>query len=681
MKDIEEIVISNLDNFVKGICNTNIINEKHYQKLYNEMKVKYKICPSKPQLRSMYNKLLVEKEIIPNQSFLNHTLKRKCRSTSGVSVITVFTSPTPTYINYKGEKVQQKFSCKENCSYCPNEPEIRIILEVLDIDLNKNSIRVFTYDDITLVKLLSYVVKDEEKYDVEDCICFKDDYFTIIFKDDIDNFTFIKEEILIGVKVEQPRSYLTMEPGVRRATRNNFDPQLQIYDRADALQSCGHEVDKIEILVLGGTWDHYNFEYRKYFITSLYHGINTLNNRNVNMLSLEEEIAIAEKSKKRLIGLTVETRPDCINLKQIKKLREFNVTRLQIGVQHIDNDVLEYIERGCKTEDTIKGNNLWKQNGGKIDWHLMPDLPGSNFEKDLEMFQKIFGVNSIKEISKNYFVYDLKHPELQADQLKIYPCEVVPWTKIKEWYENGSYKPYAEDEEKLIELIVYIKENVFPWIRINRIVRDIPNTYILGGNENVNLHQKVINTTNIKSMDIRSREVKTNVKNIDKAELFIRVYNGIESTEYFISYESPDQEILYGFLRLRINHNNDNLVYPILRNSSHIRELHVYGSIVKHGSSDKKVQHQGFGKKMLKVAEDITLENGYSKISVISGVGVREYYQKNGYILINNYMVKHMYRSNYDTTISELFIYMCLLIIITSAYHNFVTLIYDRMFM
>ena len=121
----------------------------------------------------MYNKLLVEKEINPNHSFLNHTLKRKCRSTSGVSVITVFTSPTPTYINYKGEKVQQTFSCKENCSYCPNEPEVRIILEVVDIDLNKNSIKVFTYDDITLVKLLSYVVKGEEKYDVDDLYTFQ----------------------------------------------------------------------------------------------------------------------------------------------------------------------------------------------------------------------------------------------------------------------------------------------------------------------------------------------------------------------------------------------------------------------------------------------------------------------------------------------------------------------------
>ena len=472
-----------------------------------------------------------------------------------------------------------------------------------------------------------------------------------------------------------------MEPGVRRATRNNFDPILQIYDRADALQICGHDVDKIEILVLGGTWDHYNLEYREYFIRSLYHGVNTLNERNHNILPLKEEISYAEKSQKRLIGLTVETRPDCITLKQIRKLREFNVTRLQIGVQHIDDDILNYIERGCNTEDTIRGNNLWKQNGGKIDWHLMPDLPGSNFEKDLDMFQKIFGINSIKEISKNYFVYDLKHPELQADQLKIYPCEVVPWTKIKEWYESGLYKPYSEDEEKLIELIVYIKQNVFPWIRINRIVRDIPNNYIIGGNKNVNLHQKVIDNNSVKTMDIRSREVKTNTKDINKAELFIRVYNGVDSTEYFISFESPNQEILYGFLRLRINHTNDNLVYPILKDSTHIRELHVYGSIVKHSSSEKKVQHQGFGKKMLKVAEDITLENGFSKISVISGVGVREYYKKNGYELIDNYMVKGLYHINYDTNVNDILLYIGLLSILNIFYNNFVTFIYDRLFM
>lgn len=676
MEDIEDTFSSkNLNMFVKELCNNQIKDEKHYQKLYNQLKVKYKLCPSKPQLRKTYHSLLIEKEINPNQSFLNHTLKRKGRSTSGVSVITIFTSPTPTYTNYKGEKVQQKFSCKENCAYCPNEPEVRIILEIIDINVSKKQIDVYTEDDIKLIQLLSYVIKDEQKYDVDNCSCFKNQTFTITFKENFDNFTFVKEEIVIGVKVEQPRSYLTMEPGVRRATRNNFDPQLQIYDRSDALQSCGHEVDKIEILVLGGTWDHYNIDYRQYFITSIYHGVNTLNNRNVDMLSLEEEIAISEKSKNRIIGLTVETRPDCINLKQIKKLREFNVTRLQIGVQHIDDDVLEYIERGCYTVDTIQGNNLWKQNGGKIDWHLMPDLPGSSFKKDLDMFEKIFGVNSIQEVSKNYFVYDLKHPELQADQLKIYPCSVVPWTKIKEWYENGTYKPYSEDEEKLMKLIVYIKQNVFPWIRINRIIRDIPNPYILGGNKNVNLHQKVNNEKHLKTMDMRSREAKTNTKDIDKAELFIRVYNGIKSTEYFISYESPDQMILYGFLRLRINHTNDDLVYPILKDSAFVRELHVYGSIVKHNSSDKKIQHRGFGKKLLEKAEEIVYEYRKPKIAIISGVGVREYYKKQGYILIDNYMVKHINYSNYDNLINEILFCIFILFWILSFYDNFISFI------
>ena len=258
--------------------------------------------------------------------------------------------------------------------------------------------------------------------------------------------------------------------------------------------------------------------------------------RNGIKHSLEEEINIAEKSDKRLIGLTLETRPDYINLRQIRRLRRFNVTRLQIGVQHIDDEILEKIDRGCYLKDTIRGNNLWKKNGGKIDWHLMPDLPGSSKEKDLKMFSELFGVNSITEVSNNYFKYDLKRPELQADQLKIYPCEVVDYTKIKEWYENGTYKPYGENESELIEVIAFIKKNVFPWIRINRIIRDIPTMNIIGGNKNVNLHQKLLDRKDIVSDDIRCREVRRNTKDIEKAELVVREYNGIHSTEYFISY-------------------------------------------------------------------------------------------------------------------------------------------------
>ena len=676
MKDIEDSVSSSLLNeFVKDLCNSTLHSEKHYQKLYNQLKVKYKLCPSKPQLRKTYNSLLIEKEINPNQSFLNHTLKRKVRSTSGVSVITILTSPTPAYTNYKGEKVQQKFSCGENCAYCPNEPEVRLILEINNINVSKNQIKVYTEDNINLIRVLSYIIKGQDKYEVEKCSQFKEDNFTITFKEEINNYTFVNGEIIIGVKLDQPRSYLSTEPAVLRANRNKFDAQLQIYDRADALISCGHEVDKIEILVLGGTWDHYPRGYQTEFIRDIYHSVNTLDKRMINKLSLKEEIKLSEKSDKRLIGLTLETRPDCINLKQVKKLREFNVTRLQIGVQHIDDDVLEYIERGCYTEDTIQGNNLWKQNGGKIDWHLMPDLPGSSFKKDLDMFEKIFGINSIQEVSKNYFVYDLKHPELQADQLKIYPCSVVDWTKIKEWYENGSYKPYSEDEEKLIELIIYIKQKVFPWIRINRIIRDIPNLNIIGGNKNVNLHQKVINRKEVKTMDMRSREAKNNTQDIDKAELFVRVYNGIDSTEYFISYESPDQTILYGFLRLRINHTNCDLVYPILKNAAFVRELHVYGSIVKHDSSDKKIQHRGFGKKLLEKAEEIVYEYGKPKIAIISGVGVREYYKKHGYTLNDNYMIKNINYSNYDNLINEILFGIFILFWILSFYDNFISFI------
>lgn len=638
MEDIEDSMSSEtLVNFVKDLTQYEFESESDYQRKYNEMKVKYKLCPSKPQLRKTYNELFVQNAVEENQSFLDYTLKRKCRSGSGVTVITILTSPLPEYTNSEGEKVKQSFSCGKSCAYCPNEPEIRLTLTVEDI--HEKQIKVRTKDDIHLIRLLTFVVKDGKNYSVEKCSHFKDDNFIITFDEFIDN-VFEKGNIVTGVKIEQPRSYLSTEPAVLRANRNHFNPILQIYDRADALKACGHEVDKIEILVLGGTWDHYPLEYQKEFIRDIYYGINTLTRRIGSKLSLEQEIGYAQTSPKRMIGLTLETRPDCINLRQIKKLREFNVTRLQIGVQHIDDDILEKIERGCTTKDTIYGNHLWKQNGGKVDWHLMPDLPGSSVEKDIEMFRKVFGVHSVNEVSKNHFVYDLKHPEFQADQLKIYPCSVVDWTKIKEWYEDGSYKPYAENEDELIKVIVFIKQNIFPWIRLNRIIRDIPNLNIIGGNENVNLRQKILARKDVNCPCIRCREVKQNLENIHKAELFVREYNGIGSTEYFISFESPDQSILYGFVRLRINHTNDHLIYKELEDCSFIRELHVYGTVVRHDSKKKAVQHLGFGKRLIEKAEMISIDNNINKVAIIAGVGVREYYEPLGYKLVHNYMIK-----------------------------------------
>lgn len=670
MHDIEDTIFpEKIIAFTKELVQNTFKNDEHFQKCIHQLRKKYKVSPSKPLIRKIYHILLAEFQIIPNQSFLQYSLKRKCRSSSGVSVITILTSPTPTYHNKDGELVEQSFTCAENCAYCPNEPEVRLNLQVVDINHSVKQIKVYTNDDIQHIRVLSYIIKNDEQLSVEKCSHFKDNYFIITFENSIEH-TFTFGEIIIGVKIKQPRSYLSDEPAVLRANRNKFNPVLQIYDRADALESCGHAVDKIEILVLGGTWDHYHTTYQWEFIRDIYSSINTLDDRklSVTKLSLEEEIKLAETSKKRIIGLTIETRPDCVTLKQIKKYRKFNITRLQIGVQHINDDILNIIQRGCLTKDTIKSTYLWKQNGGKLDWHLMPDLPGSSIQEDIKMIDEIFGVKSIVEIKRNHYIYDLKRPELQPDQLKIYPCEVTPWTQIKSWYEDGSYKPYSENEEDLIKVIVHIKKNVFPWIRINRIIRDIPNQNILGGNKNVNLHQKIINQGMVESSCIRSREAKNN-ENISSSELFIREYNGVNATEYFISYESPDQKILYGFLRLRINHSNDDLIYPELHDCSHVRELHVYGKIVKHNENTNGVQHQGIGKKLLHHAEELSMDNNIFKVAIIAGVGVRQYYEKQGYHLCKNYMIKELHHFNCDNT----FIYG----IITTILILFTSILYD----
>ena len=662
MEDIEDTVKNdNIVKFGKELFKCEFNSNKNYVENYDVLKKKYKLCPNKPTLNKLYYKLLKEGEIEENNNFLKYSLKKKGRSSSGVSVITILTSPIPKYIDSEGNTVEQKFSCGHNCSYCPNEPEIRLNLRVERIDKN-NKFIVSSEDDLHLIRLLTYIIFEGTNYNVEHCDLISKNNFRIEMKHKLPKKS--EGDFLNGVKGEQPRSYLSTEPAVLRANRNGFDPILQIYDRTDALTNCGHIVDKIELLVLGGTWDNYPLEYQESFIRDIYHSINNLHTRGTQKFTLEKEIRLAENSNKRIIGLTLETRPDYINKRQIKRLRKFNVTRLQIGVQHIDDDVLNYIERGCNLKDIIKGNNLWKKNGGKIDWHIMPDLPGSSIEKDMEMFKKLFGVNSIVEVSKNYYKYDLKYPELQADQLKIYPCSVVDWTKIKEWYNNGIYKPYSENEENLIKVLGYAKNNIFPWIRLNRIIRDIPNMNIIGGNENVNLRQKLLSRPDINCKCIRCREVKNKITNIEEAELFIREYNGIKSTEYFISYESPDQKTLYGFLRLRINDDNNDIIYKELYDCAFIRELHVYGSIVDHSAKKGTVQHMGFGKKMMQVAEDISFARGFKKVAVISGVGVREYYRSQGYKLVKDYMVKDLKRDTINYFLIILMIIMSIPLLI-----------------
>ena len=377
----KEIISKELnDNIEKLKCDSDITRfQKHIQRTY-------KITLSKSNLIYFYNTLGID-----NLAFKKLITKKKSKSNSGVIVITILTSGNPEYIDNDGVKIKDKFSCRHNCAYCPNE-------------------------------------KAHEG----------------------NNW------------VDQPRSYLYTEPAVLRANENNFDPILQFNSRIASLINIGHIVDKLEIIILGGTWSNYNIKYRDYFITATYYAANTFYTDKREMLSLEEEITLNETAKIHIIGLTLETRPDEITLNEIKDFRRYNCTRIQLGVQHTDNEVLKKIKRGHTIEKVYDAIKILKNNGYKVDIHLMPNLPGSSYEMDKKMMDDS--------------LYD---DRLQVDQYKIYPTAIVPWTQIKDWYDKGEYIPY--NDMLLFELIKEFKKKVQKWKRLNRIIRDIPSTYITGG--------------------------------------------------------------------------------------------------------------------------------------------------------------------------------------------------------
>ena len=428
--------------------------------------------------------------------------------------------------------------------------------------------------------------------------------------------------------VDQPRSYLFEEPAVLRANANDFDCIKQMNARLSTLREMGHALDKLEIIVLGGTWSEYPSQYQERFITELYYAANVFNNiYKRDMLTLEEEIELNQnESIIHIIGLTLETRPDTITLEEIKKFRRYNCTRIQLGVQHTHNDVLKKINRGHNIECVYNAIKLLKENCYKVDIHLMPNLPGSSYEKDVEM------LNS-----------SLYNQRLQADQYKIYPTAIVPWTKIKKWYEEGTYVPY--DDMKLYELIKNFKQKVQKWKRLNRIIRDIPGSYISGGynKKYVNMRQLLQNDmkkNNWRCMCIRCREVGSNIINMEDIKLNVIEYDASDGKEYFISYET--EKYLIGFIRLRINSANPN-VLPVLKDAALIRELHVYSNLNNVGNNiNESMQHKGFGRKLVEQAELIAKKNNYYKMAIISGTGVRNYYKKLGYNLENTYMIKYL---------------------------------------
>ncbi len=413
-----------------------------------------------------------------------------------------------------------------------------------------------------------------------------------------------------------PKSYVSGEPAVERAKRLNYDPRLQVKKRIEMLESEGHPTDKIEIRIVGGTWSYYPPKYQKYFIKKCF---DACNEKSSGSLAAAQELN--EKTKHRIVGLSIETRPDFITPSEIKRLREFGVTMVELGVQSIYDDVLSKNLRGHGTKEIISATKLLKDAGFKVLYQMMPNLFGSTLKKDEKMFKELFSES-----------------DFQPDLLKIYPCALVKNSPLYKYWKTGGYQPYTE--KKLIALMKSIKKIIPYYVRIQRITRDIPSQSIIAGPAKIsNLRQLV--SGNCKC--IRCREVKGNYDPKEKLYLFRQNYSASDGQEIFLSYENKKRNKLYSLLRLRL----PTLPTREVNLYSIIREVHTYGQLQSLNKNEKSStslispQHRGLGKKLIAEAERISRkEFGIKKNAVISGVGVRDYYRKLGYKLTNTYMVK-----------------------------------------
>ncbi len=406
-----------------------------------------------------------------------------------------------------------------------------------------------------------------------------------------------------------PQSYTPKSPVVMRAREVKYDSYKQVLARIKAFQVMHHPTDKIELIIMGGTFLEYPKKFQYNFIKKCFDALNGKISKN-----LEQAQKLNEKAKHRCVALCVETRPDeCIQY--IKRMRELGVTRVELGVQMPDDKVYKIIKRGHKVKDVVDSTKALKDAGFKIGYHIMPGLPGSNLKKDLQIFKRLFSDEKFK-----------------PDQLKIYPCQVIKGAKLEEYFWKGKYKPYTKEQtEKLLTEML----NLVPrYCRVMRVMREIPPEYLVAGTTRIDLRkdiEKELREKKKKIKEIRFREIGFAGKETDNnLELKITKYKASEGMEYFLELVNKN-DILFGLVRLRISNNK-----------AIIRELHVYGQSLKIGEKGNLSQHTGLGKWLMKEAEKIAKKENSRKMFVISGIGVREYYRKLGYKLEDTYMIKEL---------------------------------------
>ncbi len=473
--------------------------------------------------------------------------------------------------------------------------------------------------------------------------------------------------------VRMPKSYLSDEPGAQRAISNKFDPYLQTFNRLLAFKNTGHPTDKIELIILGGTWSSYPESYQIWFVKRCFDALNDFeeysssemikeesldlpfeedkleeidgsvleksynqiisnaikNTKNIlNETATWEELFLSHEknitSKSKCVGLVIETRPDEIDENEVIKIRKLGATKVQIGIQSLNDEVLKLNKRGHDVAKTISALDLIRRAGFKIHGHYMPNLYGSTPEKDILDYEKMFN-----EIT------------FRPDELKIYPCSLIKTAELMKVYKEGLWKPYTKEElaEVLYNNILFTPR----YCRLTRIIRDIPSTDIVIGNKFTNFRQIAedkIKKSGKKAVEIRSREIKN--KKFDNENLIIREtkYETTSTWEYFIEYVNEKDEI-FGFLRLSLPKISSFI--EELSGCAIIREIHIYGQSLEVGKKDSsKTQHQGLGKNLIKLAKERSKESGFKKLAVISAIGTRDYYKKNGFELTGLYQITNL---------------------------------------